>query len=135
MKRVLKFRTYYVSQILLYDEFNLEDTITLDYGDIAYSRGYAEAKGALAFFPILEEGLADISIWEGRPDGISKSDRRVEASIFLQTGVISIHDPEENRVELSMPPGQYLVTIIQQKTNVDGFLIIDIFLDRTIVPE
>jgi hypothetical protein len=129
MKRILKFRTSFCSQILVYDSANIEDTITLDYGDAAYQRGYASTTGALAFFPLIEDGLADLSVWSGRPASNKSYDSFVEAPLSLQTGELCIHEPEDEPIILSVPPGDYVVIFAQQRTDTDDFLEIDVFLD------
>lgn len=129
VKRLLKFRTSFSSQILVYDSANVEDTITLDYGEEAYERGYATATGALAFFPLIQDALADLSVWSGPPAIVSRYDRLVEASLTLRTGELCVHEPEEVPVILSVQPGDYRVTFAQQGTDSEEFLEIDLFLD------
>jgi hypothetical protein len=130
MKRLLKFRATYSGQILVYDSANIEDTITLDYCDAAYRRGYAITTGALAFFPIVQDGLADLSVWSGRPESTKEYDTLAEASLSVKTGELCIHEPEDEPVILAVSPGEYDVVFAQKKTDIEDFLEIDLFLDR-----
>ncbi len=131
MKRLLKFRASYSSQILLYDSANLGDTITLDYGDVAYKRGYAITTGALAFFPMAEDGLADVSVWSGHPETMKEYDKSTEAPLSLSTGELCIHELEDEPVILSVAPGEYNIVFAQRKTDIEDFLEIDVFLEQS----
>jgi hypothetical protein len=117
-----------MSQIALYEEANLEDTIEFDYGDTAYSRGYATAKGGIVFFPIIENGYADITVWQGRPQATEGFDKVVEGPLPLTNGELCIHEPQESQLTLSVSPGKYNVIFAQTYTDAEDSLEIDVFL-------
>jgi hypothetical protein len=121
MRRLLKFRAGVGSQVLVYENGNIEHTIDLDYGPAAYQRGYAIGNCCLAFFPIAEDCIADIAIWEGRP-GISATFEGVtQGRLFLSKGELCIHEPEAPPLILSVPPGDYSVVFAQTRSDVEDF--------------
>ena len=130
MKRIIKFRAGYSSQIFVYDSANIEDMCSLDYSEIAYSQGYAMANGVIAFFTVTEDGLADFSIWVGKPALLTEYAKTAKARLVLTSGELCIQEPEEPPVVLSVLPGEYDVVFAQKKTDAEDFLEIDIFLDR-----
>jgi hypothetical protein len=131
MRRLLKFRAGYGSQVLVFDATKVEARCSLDYSDHAYSQGYAAIDGAIAFFTITEYGLADFSIWEGSPAATAKYSKKVEARLVLTSGQLCVQQPEEPPVILAVAPGEYDVVFAQtQEDDVEDFLEIDVFLDR-----
>ena len=130
MRRIVRFRAGFTTQIMVYDEHKIADTITLDFGDAAYVRGYARTNGALSFFPIIEDCLADFTVWHGSPDLDTKYARKVEGTLILTSGELCIHDPEDPPFILSLSPGSYIVSFTQTITDIEDFLEIDVFLQR-----
>lgn len=131
MARLLTFRANYGSQILLYDSASIEEAIELDYGDVAYSRGYAVAHGAIAVFPIVEDAYTEVSVWDDGPVHEASFDKLVQVPICLETGELCIADPGDLVEKVSVRRGEYLATIGQNKAYDGTELKIQIFLVQT----
>lgn len=129
MKRLLKFRAGYGSQVLIYDPAKIEELISFSFTEDTYSLGFAAVDGGITFFLDADDGLADFSIYEGGPDSIESYDKTIEGQVLFATGEVCIADPGEPGLILSIPPGEYKITFAYKKTDVESFLEIDVFLE------
>src|SRR6516164_9746691 len=126
MKRLVRFRTDFESQIIFRDSENTDWMLTYDEG--AYARGYACVTDMIAFFPIIKDGLCDITVWFGQPAPTAAFKKMAKARLSVPSGELHIHEPENPPLILWIAKGDYDVIFAQNETENDRFIEIDVFL-------
>jgi hypothetical protein len=79
---------------------------------------------------MIEDGLADLSVWFGKPASTTDFSKTALAQLSVISGELCISEPENPPLTLTVPPGEYNVLFAQKETDINNFLEINVFLDR-----
>jgi len=112
---------------VLYDNSAEPNDLICGPDDDDYEAGYCATGKMVAFYTLIREGWACISVWDGHIPKSGSMSKYASTNLPVPTGEICIHQPEDPPVILAVRPGSYIVSMEQKQTD-ETWLDIDIGL-------